>query len=502
MFRRPACLSALFRFLFAFGLSTQLPTIAAADDPKPTTNVTKDEVWQAVFMSGQRVGYSHTAIAPVVQDGKTLLRTSYVTQFSYKRLGQPLVLRQILNTEETIDGDLLRFYFEIANPPASSTITTGVVDGDHLILKQTVDGKVKESRQPWRNDVKSPTYQERSLKQTPLKAGESRSFEAFMPEFNSVGKITLEATDLVETPFFNGKSQRLLKVRMTQSIVPSVVVTAFADPRGELLKVSTDLLGNQMVAYQVSQDEALKTIAGAELDLAISTLVKVKPIPNAHLLRSMRYRVTSRGQKVQEVLAPSETQTVTKISDEVADVTVTAMPIPAKATIRSVGAEFLASSQYVQSDDSKVKELAVAAAGDATNPAEIARRMERYLFEKLSKKNLSTAMASAAEVARTMAGDCTEHAILLAAMLRAKGIPSRVVVGFVYVDKLTAFGAHMWTEANLDGHWIPLDATMGRGGIGAGHLRMLASSLSDEGPRAVSCFVPLVVAQLQIDVLD
>lgn len=502
MFRRPACLSALCRFLPAIGLLTQLAAVATAADPKQATNVKKEEVWQAVYMIGQRVGYSHTAIEPVTKDGKSLLRTSFVSQFSYKRLGQPLVIKQILNTEETVDGNLLRFYFEIANPPASSTFTTGVVDGDQLILKQTVDGKVKESRQAWRSDVKSPTFQERSLKDTPLKAGETRSFEAFLPEFNSVTKVKLEAFDLVETPFFDGKSQRLLKVKMTQSAVPGMIVTAFADPRGELLKVSNSLLGNEMIAYQVSKEEALKAIAGAELDLAVSTLVKVKPIPNAHSLRSMRYRVTTRGQQVMEVLAPSETQTIKKIGDEVAEVTVTAMPIPDKAAIRPVEAEFLASSQYLQSDDSKVKGLAMAAAGDTTNPAEIARRLERYLYEKLNKKNLSTAMASAAEVARTMEGDCTEHAILLAAMLRAKGIPSRVVVGFVYVDKLTAFGGHMWTEANLDGHWIPLDATLGRGGIGAGHLRMLASSLSDDGPGAVSCFAPLVVAQLQIEVLD
>lgn len=502
MFRRPARLWAIRRLLPAIVLLTQLAGIATAADPKQKTNVKKEEVWQVVYMSGQRVGYSRTAIEPVEKDGKSLLRTSYVSHFSYKRLGQPLVMKQVLNTEETVDGNLLRFYFEIANPPASSTFTTGVVDGDQLILKQTVDGKVKESKQAWRTDVKSPTFQERSLQESPLKVGETRSFEAFMPEFNSVTRIKLEAFDLVETAFFDGKSQRLLKVKMTQSAVPGMVVTAFANPHGELLKVSTSMLGNEMIAYQVSQDEALKTIPGAELDLAVSTLVKVKAIPNAHSTRSMRYRVTTRGQKVQEVLASSETQAIKKIGDEVAEVTVTAMPIPEKATIRPVGAEFLGSSQYLQSDDAKVKELAVTAAGDATNPAQIARRMERYLYEKLGKKNLSTAMASAAEVARTMDGDCTEHAILLAAMLRAKGIPSRVVVGFVYVDKLSAFGGHMWTEANLDGHWVPLDATLGRGGIGAGHLRMLASSLSDDGASAISCFAPLVVAQLQIEVLD
>jgi len=500
MFRHVERLSAVGKTLSAIVLVSQLTALAFAAEPK--SSVKKEEVWQVLYMSGQRIGYAHTATEPFEQNGKSLLRTSHLSQFSFKRLGHPITMKQILNTEETVDGDLLRFYFESANPPASSTITAGVVEGDQLKVTQTVDGKVKESRQAWRPELKSPTFQERSLQTAPLKAGQSRSFEAFMPEFNSVATVKLEALDLVETPLLNGKSQKLLKIKMTQSAVPGLVLNAFADVRGELLKISTGILGGEMTTYQVSQEEALKNIPGAELDLAVSTLIKVKPIPNAHSTRSMRYRVTTRGQKVQDMLSASETQSIKKIGDESAEVTVTAMPIPDKATIRQVGAEYLASTQYLQCDDPKVKELAAKAAGDETDPARIARRMERYVYEKLGKKNFSTNMASAAEVARTMDGDCTEHAMLLAAMLRAKGIPSRVVIGFVYVEKLSAFGGHMWTEANLDGHWIPLDATIGRGGIGAAHLRLMDSSLSDEGAGPLNCFAPLIVAQLQIEVLD
>ena len=41
--------------------------------------------------------------------------------------------------------------------------------------------------------------------------------------------------------------------------------------------------------------------------------------------------------------------------------------------------------------------------------------------------------ATAAEVARSREGDCTEHAVLLAALARARGIPARVAMGLVYV---------------------------------------------------------------------
>ena len=36
--------------------------------------------------------------------------------------------------------------------------------------------------------------------------------------------------------------------------------------------------------------------------------------------------------------------------------------------------------------------------------------------------------------------------VLLAALARARGIPSRAAVGLVYVGALKGFGYHMWTE--------------------------------------------------------
>ena len=421
-----------------------------------------------------------------------------------KRFGQALVMKTTLMTEETPDGDLLKFSFESANPPASSTSTMGTIEGDQLKIRQTVNGKTKESTQAWRKDVKSPSYQDRLLRESPMKAGESRSFEAFMPEFNKVATIKLIAGEQEETKLLEGKTRKLLKVKMTQSVLPGLVMNAFLDEHGEAVKTGTSMLGSEMAFYLVGRDEALKVISGAELDLAVSMMIKVKRMPNAHAMKSAKYRVTTKGKDPESVLPAGETQAIKKVGDDVAEVTVTALPIPEKATIRPVAAEFLTASQYLQSDDERVQEHANKAAGDATDPAQIARRMEKYVFEKLEKKNFSTAMASAGEVAKTLEGDCTEHAVLLAGMLRAKGIPSRVVIGLVYADSLTAFGGHMWTEANLDGHWIPLDATLGRGGIGAAHLKVSDSSLSDDGPSVLSNFAPLmlVIGNMQIEVLE
>src|SRR5260370_12335765 len=125
----------------------------------------------------------------------------------------------------------------------------------------------------------------------------------------------------------------------------------------------------------------------------------------------------------------------------------------------------------MQRDDELVQRHAAAAAGDETDLWKAAQLMEKWVAENLKKKNFSTLLASAAEVAKDLSGDCTEHAVLLAAMARARGIASRVAVGLVYARSLSAFPCHICTEFNINVIWVPLDATPCNGRIGAVHIR-------------------------------
>ena len=75
-------------------------------------------------------------------------------------------------------------------------------------------------------------------------------------------------------------------------------------------------------------------------------------------------------------------------------------------------------------------------------------------------------------------------------MCRAAGVPSRTAVGLLYVDhqqKGPVMGFHMWAEAYVDGHWRPIDATLGRGYVGATHLK-----ISDQSWHDVQSLTPLL----------
>jgi hypothetical protein len=72
---------------------------------------------------------------------------------------------------------------------------------------------------------------------------------------------------------------------------------------------------------------------------------------------------------------------------------------------------------------------------------------------------------SALETLRRRAGDCTEAAVLLAALGRAAGIPTRVASGLVYSREsyhgvAHVFMPHSWTIAYVDGRWRSFDAAL------------------------------------------
>ena len=128
--------------------------------------------------------------------------------------------------------------------------------------------------------------------------------------------------------------------------------------------------------------------------------------------------------------------------------------------------------------------------------------MEHFVDEYVTKKDFAQVFASAAEVAKSREGDCKAHAMLLAALARARGIPARVAMGLVYLKGSQAFFYHMWTEVYIDGRWVPIDGTLGRGGLGAGHLKLAQSNL--DGASALAAFLPVaqVFGQMQIEILD
>jgi transglutaminase-like putative cysteine protease len=477
------------------------PVEKKADEKKNAGN----DTWQVIYIGKGRVGYVHSTTSKLTRDNRTVYKTVSESNMTFKRFGQTIRMSTRTETEEIEDGRMISFSHETRNPPANTTRTVGKVNGKMLELAVTVAGRTNRKTLPWDPAVKSPAWQDRALREKPLKPRGVRTFKTFLPDFNKVTTVKIAADDYQVVKLYDGRSRKRLKVRITQSVLPTLTVRAFLDSAGETSKTETNLLGQPLITYTVPREVALQELAGGELDIAVNTLVRVaKPIRRGHRSRKVVYRITTPDVDASTIIKTGDTQSVKKVSDDTVELTVTALDIPARSRVKKTKSEYLASTQFLQSNDRLVIDHANRASAGESDPGKIAVRMEKHVHNKLSKKNFSTALASAAEVAKNLEGDCTEHAVLLAAMLRVKKIPSRIAVGMVYIEGRNVFGGHMWTEAYLDGKWIPLDATLGRGGIGAAHIKLAESNFAQDGPAPIAIFVPLlkVLGKMKVEVVS
>ncbi len=290
---------------------------------------------------------------------------------------------------------------------------------------------------------------------------------------------------------FDGRELAATRYAARNSLLP-VAASEVLDEGGRTLVSAVEFPGLGTLESRLSTEaEAARAAAGATFDLLAGTFVRTAPI------RGWSSRGTlALGLSVAEGALPdlpSEgAQRFERLDARHAIVEVDVARGSAAAEGDAADPRWLRATELLDFASPPVQELLASAAArapaDAT-PFEVAERLRRLVGRHLVDKNLATAFGSASEAARTRGGDCTEHAVLLAALLRARGVPSRVASGLVFVPNLAGqgpgFGWHLWTQALVppaaggDPQWFDFDATVSPTGRGhhAAHLLVATSGL-------------------------
>jgi hypothetical protein len=459
-------------------------------------------------MQGVHVGYGHTTIHSGVEDDRPVVRTEIVNHLSIQRGGQPTTLGISCSSVETPEGGLLRFKSELLMSQIPLR-TVGRVHDGKLDLEATSAGSKTPIRQsiPWPNDSGGPMAVEQSLLRKPMLPGERRTVKSLMIDLNQAAAMELSAKQFESTSLLNG-SYELLHIDTVLQLPDGQKMkgTIWTDRMGDTLKTHTQEM--DMTSYRTTKADALKKIETAELDLVLNMMVKVdRPLPDPRHTKQVRYRVHLKDGDPASAFVVGPTQAIKSIGAETAEITVYAIRPGQSDGNRNAPADpptedDLRPNNLIQSDDPLIVADAEKAAGGEKDPWRVAVALESYVNREVKKKDFSQAFASASEVAKSLEGDCTEHAVFLAALARARGIPARVAIGLVYVEDQQAFFYHLWTEVYIQGRWIPIDGTLALGGIGADHLKIAQHNL--KGASAFSAFLPVlqVAGRLRIEIVD
>ena len=122
---------------------------------------------------------------------------------------------------------------------------------------------------------------------------------------------------------------------------------------------------------------------------------------------------------------------------------------------------YSAASFVIDFEEPSVKEFVSgfkAVEGHAFSPQQLAEYVNKYINDPTYIRGFDIASV----VARQRSGDCTEYAVLTAALARALAHPARVVLGTAILNQGDALGAygHAWVEVWYKGRWQIVDAAL------------------------------------------
>lgn len=425
----------------------------------------------AVIIDGKKVGHSVTARQ--VKDGK--IYTSQQLTMTVSRFGTTITASTEEICIETTDGKPLGFETKMnANRSLSGSKGTIIDDGKMEVYVYVGGlGQTQIMEYP-EGAVMAEGVRQMQLKRG-LKENDSFTVLSFVPSMLKAGQTEIKTFGSEQIDLF-GRIVTATKQTATMNIDGQIIpMTEYVNEEMEVYKATSAAMGMNMEL--IACDKAIAISDNDIYDLLDKTLVKCPvTLPDRKTLKSVTYYLTPSPDRTVDI--PEDDNQ--KISEQDGIIAVTVKPVRniKKTHIGYKGEDAeiidaLKPTPYVQSDDKLIVKLAEEATGKAEDAETAAKNIEKFVGDYITEKSMSVGYASAVEVAKSKQGDCSEHAVLTAALLRAAGIPARVAVGLVYVesigDKTDVLGGHAWTEGYIGGKWIGLDATRG---YGAGHIKL------------------------------
>jgi hypothetical protein len=469
-----------------------------------SNDIQPGERWEAIYLKDTKIGYQHTTIEHAKEGDPDKLSIHSVMSVTFVRSGQATQMKFDVTSSERSDGRLESFHAVQGDGPGRAT-TKGEVRMGKLDIEAERAGKKTSSAIPWESTWGGMFAIDSSLLRNPMKPGETRQMRVLMPILFQPADVTLKATEFEETKLLDGK-KKLLKIQVTFTINGiKLEEVRWVDAKGEAYKSQSPQ--TQQTLYRTTKSFAMKPGNADEVDVAALNSVPVKrPIDNPHGTKRIVYRASVESGNMKGVFGHGASQTVRLVDDQTAELVVQAVSPtePAKLANKenAPNKDDLQPNTMIQSDDATIQRIAKVVAVGEKDPWKIALELERFVNNYITEANFEHAFDTAAEVAAKRTGDCTEHSVLLAALCRARKIPARVAIGLVYLRRDSLFAYHMWTEVWIKDRWIPIDATLARGGIGAAHIKLTTSSLTGASPQSVFLPVAQVVGRLKLQVVD
>lgn len=442
--------------------------------------------FSGIYSEEKRVGFNKTIF---VEDGD-ILRIKEHSKLKMILLGSENDM-EIHSTYLLNKGKLSEFTFKMQSQRVNIE-AEGARVGSKLIIKTpTASGhsefKIELDREPMVN-----SYINKWLVKKGLSVGKKYETYIFEPTTILIGgslddlkaEIEIVEKESIEIP--TGKFDTYKYVVNLNNTKNNVWIT----DRGELIK---DVSSIGLVAFK--ENEALMQNENLQrVDITEKTAISAsETIDNPRKLNQLKVKLSGleslgdfnlndhNRQFLNDDLLIIKTEDISSFKHLTS--------IPNKDSVLQ---QYLSPTNLIQSKSESITVLAYNIVGKTINPIDKVQLINKWVYNNLEKKP-TISIPNALDVLRSKSGDCNEHSVLFTAFARSLEIPTKIILGIVYLND--KFYYHAWNEVFL-GKWVSVDPTLNQLPVDASHIKFF------EGDINRSTEIMKLVGKLDLQIID
>jgi hypothetical protein len=448
-----------FVLLFALLLSVRLGVFSRPDLSQRTAPAVQpvrgDDHWMAIMQANRKIGYAHRTLTPFEKGYR--LEESVLMRIN--TMGVVQDMRMKTQSDLHADMTLSAFSFGLQSH-LFSFAARGTIKDKEAVIHYGTPTAPRKMVLPLQEAPHLSNSMFDTLRGKNLKIGDETVLHVFDPASMGQRPVRLKVMG-EETITVMGEKRKAIKMDVD---FMGARVFAWLSEEGDVLR-EQGLLG--MTLERVTKEEALNGLTlSASADLAEVVAIEAgRTIDAPERLTIMTVRLTSIDTK--PLFLDGGRQ---RFSNNV--LTIEKEPWPATGTGKEHSreiSEFLKPSPFIQSGDPMIVKQVRKIVSTQDSDVVKAKKIVAWLYRHIAKRPVLS-VPNAVETLENRVGDCNEHAVLLAAMARAAGIPAQVEAGLVY--QRGRFYYHAWNVLYL-GDWITADATLGEIPADVTHIRLV-----------------------------
>jgi hypothetical protein len=443
------------------------------------------ETWRSLFYGELKVGYVHTTSSREKREGESLHRTDVEQVLSYFQ-GKDIRFSSLETYLEREDGSLVEFSYSSTSSSGKTSIR-GTVKGDKVYYILSYPKKApKEMTIDWLTDTLGPRGVETLMKSKGLSPETSYAFKMYSFTRTTTVSVTVTVQGR-EKVSVGGKERDLHRLSIAGEDIRGgdgkpIPRKRWVDGQGRFVK-EWDMRGGGQTQTACSKDEALAAGRGLLTQYNLRNRCAVdEDVMRPRLVTQAGFLLKGpSGLFKIKYKGPGQAG---RRRDDGMQVTVRVPKAPSGGAMPckdEAMAPFLKANYFLDFDQGEVKAVARRVVGGGRNARKAAEALRVWTFQNLRKNPINMGIATASSAIAHGEGDALEHAVVLAGLCRAVGIPSRLVGGLLISSKVAH--SHVWTEVWAGG-WMPLDATQ-EDPIDAMRIRFAESDLNEHCPDAV-----------------